>query len=461
MEDDRQHSIRQKGQPLTKKNLADVNRTLNNTSSDLHQKETEKFLALFTIEDEGGGKRLANTKDPKDVAIISQRIECNVMTDESVNNGLPKDPKTGCMRLRPSSMPKDFNTHGLLPLSPLTLKNILIVDQSTLNEINLLLPLINLPVYTSKLTLLLTGQAAHIISDSFSTFHLYNAVLKFLGSADFMKSRKKIAAEWLEKCKLSGELPQNELLECIEFIPSEIETCDDAMQECPDDEPKRRILKVKYCKDAPWSKETTREDILEDLTLAKNQLLDGLINTLDNLDQGNYTGEKRWRAIVDILYAFTFVYLNTYEMCIIRLYDESCISGSCIPEKYRGDFRTKKQVPQKGEIPDEMARAILEKRSAITTVRDENLVKARKGQQLESADDAVELCIVPSQGDIFSFENFLNYKADDQTSLIDALESMTSHYNAIQKLAITNYSEALSAPKTNEMKNTNDNMEVE
>ncbi len=388
------------------------------------QKIQEQIYSLLAITDHDTGKlRLANLKDEKDLKELCTTR--NVFVRKSGSEGqLPSDPKTGYISLRYETLPEDFQRviqeAGLLPIVPAILKDEMETHKNSVDDIILWFPLINIPVYTSNLIMLLTGESVFPISDSFSIFRLYITIIRFLGSVDFTKSRKITAINWLGNLFQSKKLKRKHL---VKFVKNAILRDDKELLASPNDlliafDEKRLnlqdILRLKdYLQDVKkydcgWSNNRIfREDIIEETMNDKRGLCEQLYNKINGIDSQNI--QDWYNKMIDIIYFFTFKYLHCYEICIMRLFEDASIKPT-IPQKHRTDLATKSNIPLIEHINSELETLLIKHRKEITTIRNETLTKTM---------DSDTMAIIHEQGmptlsEINSFISFLMYYAETE-----------------------------------------------
>ena len=385
------------------------------------RKIQEKFDSLLSITDHDTGKsRLANLKDEKDLKELCTTR--NVFVRKSGTEGqLPSDPKTGYISLRHETLPEDFQRAiqeaGLLPIVPAILKDEMETHKNSVDDIILWFPLINVPVYTSNLIMLLTGEAVLPVSDSFSMFRLYITIIRFLGSVDFTKSRKFTVINWLGNLFQSKKLKRKQL---VKFVKNAILKDDKELLASPNDlliafDEKRLnlqdILRLKdYLKDVKkydcgWSNNRIfREDIIEENIIDKKELCEQLYNKINEIDSQN--AQDWYNKMIDIIYIFTFKYLHCYEICIMRLFEDASIKPT-IPQRHRTDLATKPNIPLTEHINSEFEKLLLKNRKEITTIRNEILIKTMDSDTIP----IIHKQGMPTLSEINSFISFLTYYA--------------------------------------------------
>lgn len=385
------------------------------------RKIQEKFYSLLSITDHDTGKsRLANLKDEKDLKELCTTR--NVFVRKSGSEGqLPSDPKTGYISLRHETLSEDFQRAiqeaGLLPIVPAILKDEMETHKNSVDDIILWFPLINVPVYTSNLIMLLTGEAVLPVSDSFSMFRLYITIIRFLGSVDFTKSRKFTVINWLGNLFQSKKLKRKQL---VKFVKNAILKDDKELLASPNDlliafDEKRLnlqdILRLKdYLKDVKkydcgWSNNRIfREDIIEENIIDKKELCEQLYNKINEIDSQN--AQDWYNKMIDIIYIFTFKYLHCYEICIMRLFEDASIKPT-IPQRHRTDLATKPNIPLTEHINSEFEKLLLKNRKEITTIRNEILIKTMDSDTIP----IIHKQGMPTLSEINSFISFLTYYA--------------------------------------------------
>ena len=167
---------------------------------------------LSITDETTGERRAADLKNEDDLRRLTEEANVYVLTDPSkaggAGDGRPSDMKRGFVRLNPATLPSDLNPHRLLPVYQAILADEFSVHRNSADDIFMWMPLVNVPVYTSTLLMLLTGEPVSPTSDSFSVMRVYNVVVRFLANVDFTRSRLRTCLAWLRTRLRSGRLPK-------------------------------------------------------------------------------------------------------------------------------------------------------------------------------------------------------------------------------------------------------------
>ncbi len=396
------------------------------TTNELYELENH-FGSLLNIDDGNGNSHTANLNDENDMKQLCATNNVFVYTGKET-----KLPLHGYVSLRYETLPQEFQIQlkkmEILPLQPEILKDQISVNRNNVDDIMLWFPLINLPVFTSSLTMLLTMEAVFSVSDSFSMFRLYITIILLLNSVDFTKSRKVFAINWLSNLFQSKKLTKDHLVKFAEnailkegsssFVsPNDLITAfNENRLTLENIERLKDYLKdVRKWNECEWANDIVfREDIIEENTNDKKELLQELYEKINEIvDQKN--AEDWYKKVVDVIYNLTFKYLHCYEICIMRLLEDASFNPT-IPEKYRTDLATKIDIPSTEYINHEIEKLLIKHREDINKIRNTILLKTESIQKNENKEDSL---FQPEKGmptlpQIYSYISFLEYYADTE-----------------------------------------------
>ncbi len=423
------------------------------------KKERQKILALV---DANGKEYEANLNNPEDLRKLEKDYNLmilNTKKDEKVT--VINDMKTAVISLTSENLPKDLNQNKFLPFSQIYLINEMLEHKNSIDDILIWIPLLNVPVYTSFLILLLTGKSATTTSDSFTMLQEYILIMKFLSHVDFIRSRKDICLTWLSNRLKSGLLTKQDLERFSEnaivyekdvnlFNPYDLIlkfeqnklTLDNIGQ-----------LKSKYIEDVKryetgWSKDRVfREDIIEEFTDQKQELTRELYSRI-NKENEVATQENDYDTYIKVIYSMTFKFLHCYEIFIMKMCQEASTTIT-IPNKYWQNLMTRQQKPLLEHINEKVKQSIIEKRKKMTKLRDEQIRK------ITSETPAINLegkeTVLPSSFEIFSYLQFLNYYAETNEDLKQTVQNLKSIFESMNGLTLEDNKEEQVENKSNGM----------
>ena len=419
------------------KRNADLSKTKDEAITEIR----EKMDDLLMITDEDGTRRKADVKNRDDVKKLA--AVRNVLV-RSEGCSFPKNPKTGYVRVTHESLPYELKyilqKSGLLPVYPAVLKEEFMDYKNSIDDIIAWFPLVNVPVYTSTLSMLLTGDAAWPVSDSFSILRIYIQIVRYASHVDFTRSRRLTALAWLGNRLESRSLTRMDL----ELFAANATVIEDSKELA---NPRDLITKFdnghltppdiyrlrEYVHDVKryesgWSSERIfREDIVEEHQRDKMELTEKLCEKVDAIKAEN--AKEKYERTLRILYEFTFKFLHCYEVCIMRLFEDASISP-CLPEKYRGDLITLVRVPPMDHVNEDLEKLLVQhRRDLLDNFRDkimlntESVSQQRGGFVSNSPSPIDESLLVnqipgmPTPSELNRYVMFLNYFAPDEESL--------------------------------------------
>ncbi len=353
----------------------------------------------------------------------------------------------------------DFGIKSRLPIPPIYLKNKTIDLKNSINEILIWTPLLNIPVHTSNLLILLSGTPMPMIMDSFTILRCYMVFFEIFYQ-DMNTSRKvdKIITYFTNEFGFK-RLKYKDfklLLDNVIFKEEEEEenlknlllsnfhqlTMNDFLSLS------EKIKEIKTFKHECFENTYFREDLLEEFTNRKKELIElfftGLeehcllqffscMNYLENreLIKVNYFG------FLEKLQLFTLIYLQTYEIYIMKLL-ENASNNPCFPETKWPEFWSQKNDIHHHLINEEMVNNSKSLRSEIAFIRNKfvyhsgeinenNINKPIKTEEFDiDFSDNNFIGLYPNVQDIIDYANFLVYDTKDwELFRLDAINVKT------------------------------------
>lgn len=400
-------------------------------------------------------------------------------------------------RCRQEDLPQDFDLQGVLPMSTQELSERFGRDQLAIDRFIIWSPFINMPVYTSKLAMLITGEPTWIVSDSMKVVRLYYVVMRWLLGATFTRSRLRTALDWLCDQAESGKLRREDVVQFAENASTRREDRDaHALVKRFD---KRRgklstvdiekivnkegITAVKACEPSPWKGDKIfREDIEEDHRKRMQSLTGMLSDQLVMQPKGDYHGR------LSVLVYVTLHFLRAYEIAILRLLSEASMI-QVVPSKYAQGLATPiPKMPADGLLlpPKEVTSKRLQEEirteiRAITRARCQDILhmelpegndgtehvdeekekekdededkeqekeKEQEQEKEKDEDNGTRRHDVPSPNELSAFMRFLEYQPASDKECQDAM------MNVLNRLARQN----TAVPDTNNDNNDNANV---
>ncbi len=319
-------------------------------------------------------------------------------------------------------LPQDFNLHGLLPIDVRELSQRFMRDQGSIDEFVAWCPLINMPVYTSKLVALLTGGPTPVVSDSMKVVRLYYVVMRWLLNADFTRSRLRVSLDWLCNQADSGKLERGDVALFVENAITRGDGNALALLDRFDQKQgklngadiekivnREGIVAVHCYEPSPWRKNMTfREEVNERHQEHMESLSVTLWENLSKYETTDYAGR------LSELACMTPRFLNGYEISILRLLSEASMM-EIIPKKYACRFLTPVPEALAGGLrlpPEETTETSLQadirtEIEAITRVRCKGILCT----ELPEAGNSALRRDVPSPNELSVFMTFLAYEA--------------------------------------------------
>ena len=265
--------------------------------------------------------------------------------------------------------PADLNAHGLLPLSSARLEVETLQLRYTLNAICVLLPMLEVPVATPRLYVLLMGAGA--------PWPTCGAV--------WLMRQYALATRALVK---SGE------------------------------------VYARADHDAPQC----HEQVLKERQRECKQLREGLLVRLAELHADTIDSDDRYHALLDEMHTFAVGFLRSYERAIMRLCHEACRHPS-IPEHYREALHV--QRDERPPVTSELSVVLAKQRRWVTDVRRRFFTYRKDADDGASAMDSLALAPpppgMPTRAEIRSFARFLGHEASSP-AVVDVQQAALARF---------------------------------
>ena len=377
----------------------------------------------------------ATSEPPKIVELCSwdERVracDANGLVLRSAD--LPKDPKTGFVRLFYEDLPLELNPRKrpeeerLLPVPPMMLQERIIGNANKFDAMLMFWPLIDLPVYVPKFVQLLVGEFLRPVESCFSLLRLYHALGSMWDQTDFVHSRTRDCFDWVTSRLREGQLTGDDLLTfgraCV-WIDAKIRPlepgADDliAMHEAGTlakehvDLAKGRVKCARACGGA-WEREVAYcEDLLVDANQERRGLDDSICDKFEEMR--GLPAEQKYASMREALRLYTWLFLRTYEKCLLRLLDAGT-PLSLVPQQFHGDLASGATPPPPEHVCEEAERTVLANRKMFGDLRDKHLrkvaVERSDGEEDATASD-------PTRGELFAFDAFLAYDPETEEEL--------------------------------------------
>ena len=319
--------------------------------------------------------------------------------------------------------------HKILPILKCVQADYFKDSLNSTDDIIMWMPLINLPVFTSKFLLLLSGEKLYMISDSFFVIRYYITMIKMLLHVDFTRSRKRTAILWLKNRFQNRIITRKDLEDFSSFSV----ICEDKKQlfSCSDliikfDE---RILQVEdferlheYIEDvhlykSGWSKDRIfREDIVKEHSKDKEEIVEELCSKIEKLNSEN-VNNTFYDELMQIIYCISFKLIHSYEIIIMRLYHEGCLFP-CFPKEYRMNLLTKVEMPDNSKIDSQFREIISKSRNEIMYLRNKYIINLEVSEQLLNNEyENNYISALPSVSELEQYLLFLKYDAKTEEDL--------------------------------------------
>ncbi len=266
--------------------------------------------------------------------------------------------------------PADLNAHQLLPLTPKQLMVEAVRTEHLLNAIGVLVPMLEVPVYTPRLYVLLVGRGAPWPTcGAVWLVRQYALAIRVLVKSDAVRSRAD--------CAKTPDADAS-AFQCHEQVIREHQ------REC----------------------KQLQQRLLARLAELGATALDGVVGNADD----------RYRALFAELRASALAYVRTYERAIMRLCHEACTTPS-IPEHYREGLHAQQQQDD-DELPPvtpELAQLLATQRRWVIDVRRRFFTYREDADDGSVAMDSLALAPpppgMPTRAEMRSFARFLSYHA--------------------------------------------------
>ena len=416
------------------------------------EKARKYMEELLTIVDDEGCQRQADLKNEEDVRKLAFTRNLFVLNKECVTE--PKDIKTGFLRVRPETMPQDVNPHNFLPIYPAIMLEDFLAHRNSNDDILLWFPLINIPVFTPTLLMLLTGEALAPTSDSFSIFRIYQISIHFLTHVDFTISRRTSCLNWLCSRLQSGRLQRDDIVLFANnvavadgqkefFNPNDLIKKFDEKTLCLEDIDR---LQSEYVSNinkygAGWSKDKVfREDVIEEHTQDLQDLTEELYTRIESVMKCD-DASQRQEGVLSVLFMMTVKFLHRYEISIMRLFWEAS-SKKSIPNGYWASLVTKTEQPLQTEVNAEVEECIIKNRQEITQLRDQEIRDIHSTDWRKAFDQPRSAMPTPSE--VFSYLQFLAFNPQTHEETRKVVARLKKRIEVKNGIAI----EAPPAPKT-------------
>ena len=489
---------------VSEKNCDDITKghfPLPEETRELFKKE---ILSHLMIDDpKTGESRIADFDNEEEMKILSAKTSVMVKTPKTINNGFPKEPSTGMMLMKKKNLPKDLNTHGLLPIQPGTIAKNYEEHGQKITEMILFWPVLNLPVHVSNLFLLMNGRESTCIVNSFSAFKWYMMSLKWLANVDFIRSRKVVALEWLFDQIDKKTLKKKDLALLVKNIDSTFDDDKDVGSSlftkptsesytlypndlierfaegklCCDDVKAvyKTVKKVNRYDNCPWKGDNDKrkrlvfiEDLLQEQNTDALEIQNAFLQHVteirskiigDNTENMKDREDEYFQEVIKHMYIFTLDLLNCYEFFIRRAFDEANLEGPIFTPKYVRSFRTRRDLPPASFIGKRMAEIIVNERRNICDIRDKalrNTVRDTTPSKENKTEDLIALCLNPALDPMtmHSFQAFLDYNVEGNEELVAGADAVHKVLEDFQNARIED-------AQSSKMEDVKDMMETE
>ena len=354
----------------------------------------------------------------------------------------------------------DFGIKTRLPLPPIYLKNKTIDLNNSINEILTWTSLLNMPVNTSNLLMLLSGTPMPMIMDSFTILRCYMVFFEIFYQ-DINTSRKvdKIITYFtneFEYKRLTREdfklLLDNIIFKEEDDLKNVLLTNFERLSMKNFLSLNEKIKEIKTFDHKCFENAYFREDLVEEFTARKGELNEQFYIELEedklleffscmNHHENMEVIKKKYLKFLEKLEIFTLVYLQTYEIYIMKLL-ENASNNPCFPETNWTQFISQKNSIHLHLLNEEMVNNSKKIRSELTFIRNgfiydsgeingEGQTKPTKKEEfnIDFSDDKI-VGLYPNVQDIIDYANFLKYDAKDWESFrLDAINVKTVFEN--------------------------------
>jgi len=182
-------------------------RTARLTESELDDLRSDMATRVLLADPATGEARALDLEAP---ASEHQIAAADVVYVGSV--GLPADPRTGSVGVKLPNLPAGLNKSGFFPLRDLGLVEYMRTNGATLGEFMTMLPLIDVPVFTSGLTCLMrVGSVQTPTQSAFGMLRFYFTVLRVVANSGGTRSRVPMAMEWLGQRTADGTITSEDI----------------------------------------------------------------------------------------------------------------------------------------------------------------------------------------------------------------------------------------------------------
>jgi hypothetical protein len=375
----------------------------------------------------------------------------------------------------PESLPKDIrdSMKNALPIMISTYEKAKQEHITQINESIMLLPLLNLPIYTPYLLLILQGRGFLCVSDSLSVLTAYMLHIRMIFGDSSIITRVHYTQKWFFDRFKSKKLEKSDLLglfEISKFDNTIVEnTKTQFLKRFSNGKLKlkqldrifKSIMSIARCDPKnpyPWMITEKGE-----LLYAVEDILDDMYNAISIINMQIIThislyNDTENEMFINGLYQKTFQLINIYEATIMRIYDYS--HHNHIPfYKYSSTFKTIDSIPKCEDIDITVINSIIKKRYEIDNIR--MTMKTRTIQSIQWNKDVNEV-IYPRKEHLLSFLDFIEYDKtiDEFQNDLGELDNYISKLNIEDD--IENYKENISKETKQEIiSNPEEKMEVE
>lgn len=405
----------------------------------------KKVLESVEITDETGEKRLADLKNPRDIAILKSTRNVYVKTKDGET--IDSQPERGMVSIKPKDLP--FNPRPVLPLNPYLITDIMSTEANSINEVITTTPVIPIPVFTSSLFLLITGDTLGKVMDSVSLIRCYMAFTYAILKTDIPVTRKKTTIEMLVKKFDEKTLVISDIKKMVAASKVKSESkvvLKDYIRQFKDGRLTREsLLALQGALESvepyqcEWGDRTYKEDILKyhsNQKIERNELFGDQFEKIREASmQGDITTDQTYTELLRILYELTFDVLNGYEIQFMRL-----IGDGVIPREFYSDMITRRAVPNPTEVDKTLISLIAQKRTELQHLREVFLDRCEKVTRVDPVTGAVQSEIItphskinetgetldplPTMKDFEFLYQFVNYDSPDPKKLVEDMKRL-------------------------------------
>ena len=438
----------------------------------------QEFQRKIVIMDQTTGEeREVDVSLPEDVDYLAREQNTDVLARTEGTTGAPKDLSTGMMCLSRAMLPKDLNETGVLPLRAFELKKYMRDNANSLSDILLWLPLINIPVFTPKLQMLLMlDTPTWPTQDSFQQLRTYIAVLHIIYRSETVSKCRDAALNWLSDRVEARTVTRDD----IELVMANAVFKDDIVYEEDEggevekrverlrwepmakfdesqltvddiDSLHEHILTVVKYEGAAWAPEgrVFGEDVMAEHIKAGQLLCEDVGIQLDQV-----VNEHDTVTMFSIVRNYTLRFLRLYEASIMRLLSQASLIGDTIPQKYFGGLCSpEKLTPDADDVHVTVRKTVRAAREEISQARAEAMCRAapapativenRAGYEGCNVAKSLIHDVEPSHEELVSYFAFVNFYAQDEHDLVEVMERLQKSMHIVEPAEVV---EGMSVP---------------